>query len=59
MQRSDWLRDLCALAGLALIGSGCWLVSPALAMISVGGFLLVAATYGTLRGGRVKIQKRP
>lgn len=39
-------RDAVAVVGLGLIGGGCWLVAPALALVVVGAVLLGGAVWG-------------
>lgn len=44
-----WLRDCGFLAGLVLIGVGCWMIHPALMCVVVGGNLVGLSVWGTLR----------
>lgn len=43
-----YARDGVAVVGLVLFGVGCWLLSPAAALMVVGGLLLAAAVWGHL-----------
>lgn len=44
------MRDIIAAVGLGLVGAGCWLFSPALALIVVGSVLLLGSVWGTIYG---------
>jgi hypothetical protein len=43
------MRDVLSVAGLILIGVGCWLVYPPAGLIVVGALLLAAGIGGHLR----------
>jgi len=45
------LNDLVALVGLLLLGAGLWLISPALALMVVGGLLVLLALIRAVRRG--------
>jgi hypothetical protein len=45
------IYDFVAAIGIGLVGVGCWLIAPALAYISVGTLLIVAAVAGARRQG--------
>jgi hypothetical protein len=45
------MRDATFLLGLGLVGWGCWLVSPALALVVVGVAAMSLAVLGHVRGG--------
>lgn len=51
MTRPD-LYDVMALVGLAALGAGLALVSLALALMVVGGLVMVAGVYGSAMKGR-------
>lgn len=42
------IRDGAAVLGFLLVGTGCWLVSPALACVVAGGILLGFSLWGHL-----------
>jgi hypothetical protein len=42
--------DVAAVAGLALVGVGLWLLHPAAALMGVGGLLLAYAVVGARNG---------
>ena len=43
------LIDTVSLVGLAMIGVGLWLLSPAVSLVAVGVLLLVAGVVGAVR----------
>lgn len=45
-------NDIVALVGLIMLGSGLYQISPALALVVVGGLLLAIGVVGTLRRGK-------
>ena len=40
------IKDVCAIAGLALVGLGCYLIYAPLAPLVLGALLLVAGVWG-------------
>lgn len=46
------MADVIAMAGLASLGYGLWLMWPALAYVVVGTILLLLGILGALRNGR-------
>lgn len=49
VRRKRILVDLLATGGTIMVGAGLWCYAPALALVVVGGILLVAAIWGTMR----------
>lgn len=45
------MRDLAALTGLALVGTGLWWYFPPVALVVLGGLLLIGALSGWYRDG--------
>jgi hypothetical protein len=45
------LPDLLAFVGLALLGTGLWMLHPAASLVTIGLLLLAAAVWTTLRAG--------
>jgi hypothetical protein len=51
------MRDAAFLAGLGLVGWGCWAYSRPLAGVVVGGLLVVLVVFDVVVGGRQKVDK--
>lgn len=47
----EFVRDLIALAGIGLVGTGCWWLCPPAALIVVGAVLLIGLLLGSARRG--------
>ena len=52
MKRRPDISDLLFLGGLALVGAGLWMISPAVALIVIGGVLMAVGLAGAIGKGR-------
>ena len=55
--RGAVLRNVLAISGLSCVGVGCWWISPAASLVSVGCVLLGAVILGTAARYRLEVER--